>query len=89
MHHAPCTSTGEHDNDKRVMVRQVAGLDRHYHGGLQAYIRNAKKLLSESKEGGWPGAGALVQCAVQGHLLAGVQRAVMHLWSRGRLAGSA
>jgi hypothetical protein len=47
----PCCAAGEHDNEKRKLVRQIAGLHRHYHGGLRAYIRNAKKLLAESKEG--------------------------------------
>lgn len=36
---------------------QLRHLDRSYTGGLVQYIRNAKRLLRESKEGGCGGAG--------------------------------
>lgn len=36
---------------------QLRHLDRSYTGGLVQYIRNAKRLLRESKEGGWGGEG--------------------------------
>jgi UDP-sugar pyrophosphorylase len=42
---------GTADADKRRMVQQLAVLDAHYHGGLTAYISNAKTLLQDSKEG--------------------------------------
>lgn len=42
---------GQKDEDKRRMMAQIAALDHHYNGGLQGYIRNAKQLLSDSKEG--------------------------------------
>lgn len=42
---------GTNDADKQRMVAQLLQLDGHYHGGICAYIRNAKKLLKDSKEG--------------------------------------
>lgn len=42
---------GVDDDAKRRMMSQVVLLDDSYPGGLQAYIRNAKQLLRESKEG--------------------------------------
>lgn len=33
------------------MVSQIATLDHNYNGGLRTYIRNAKQLLADSKEG--------------------------------------
>ncbi|KAG1667267.1 hypothetical protein FOA52_012555 [Chlamydomonas sp. UWO 241] len=41
---------GTSDAEKKAMVAQLAALDGHYHGGLSAYISNAKKLLQESKD---------------------------------------
>jgi hypothetical protein len=35
------------------LLQQIVLLDESYHGGLQAYIRNAKQLLADSKEGEW------------------------------------
>ena len=42
---------GKSDEEKRRMVAQLVALDKSYHGGLAAYIGNAKKLLADSKEG--------------------------------------
>jgi hypothetical protein len=47
-------SAGTQDDAKKRMIAQVGQLDGSYHGGLKAYIQNAKKLLSDSKEGGCP-----------------------------------
>lgn len=45
--------TGTQDADKQRLVGQLAQLDASYHGGLLAYIANAKQLLRDSKEGAW------------------------------------
>jgi hypothetical protein len=42
---------GEADADKQRLLQQLALLDASYHGGLAAYINNAKQLLTDSKEG--------------------------------------
>mmetsp|Transcript_13425 Transcript_13425/g.32803 ORF Transcript_13425/g.32803 Transcript_13425/m.32803 type:complete len:805 (-) Transcript_13425:652-3066(-) len=42
---------GTEDASKKKMVAQLVSLDTHYHGGLCAYIANAKQLLRDSKEG--------------------------------------
>uniref|UniRef100_A0A383VCY8 UTP-monosaccharide-1-phosphate uridylyltransferase n=1 Tax=Tetradesmus obliquus TaxID=3088 RepID=A0A383VCY8_TETOB len=42
---------GEADADKRRLLQQLVLLDANYHGGLAAYIHNAKQLLADSKEG--------------------------------------
>jgi UDP-sugar pyrophosphorylase len=42
---------GEADADKQRLLQQLMLLDAHYHGGLEAYINNAKQLLADSKEG--------------------------------------
>ena len=42
---------GTADGDKKRFLAQVAGLDASYHGGLAAYLSNARKLLEDSKEG--------------------------------------
>lgn len=42
---------GTQDSDKRRLISQLMNLDGSYHGGLVAYIRNAKQLLRDSKEG--------------------------------------
>ncbi|GFR50316.1 hypothetical protein Agub_g12510, partial [Astrephomene gubernaculifera] len=42
---------GTADSSKRQLVDQLVLLHRSYHGGLPAYVRNAKKLLQESREG--------------------------------------
>lgn len=44
-------AAGTQDDAKKRMIAQVGQLDGSYHGGLKAYIQNAKKLLSDSKEG--------------------------------------
>ncbi len=44
---------GSEDAGKRRLAAQLAALDASYHGGLVAYIRNAKQLLNDSKEGAW------------------------------------
>jgi hypothetical protein len=44
-------STGEADADKQRLLQQLSLLDASYHGGLAAYINNAKQLLADSKEG--------------------------------------
>jgi hypothetical protein len=59
---------GTQDGDKRRLVRQLMGLDASYHGGLMAYIGNAKQLLRDSKEGaqgpaGQPGRGRGLRAA--------------------------
>lgn len=43
--------TGTSDGDKQRLVKQLMLLDQNYHGGLAAYISNAKQLLADSKEG--------------------------------------
>lgn len=45
-------SPGTGDSDKKRLVEQLKALDASYHGGITAYISNAKKLLQDSKEGG-------------------------------------
>ncbi|KAG6542802.1 hypothetical protein Mapa_015706 [Marchantia paleacea] len=42
---------GDRDVDKLRFFDQVAKLDSNYLGGLAAYIRNARKLLADSKAG--------------------------------------
>ncbi|KAK1280614.1 UDP-sugar pyrophosphorylase [Acorus gramineus] len=42
---------GVDDEGKRSFFDQVSRLDRSYPGGLASYIRNARKLLADSKEG--------------------------------------
>jgi UDP-sugar pyrophosphorylase len=42
---------GEADADKQRLLQQLMLLDTNYHGGLEAYINNAKQLLADSKEG--------------------------------------
>jgi hypothetical protein len=48
---------GEHDEDKRRLLRQLRHLDTHYSGGLLKYIANARKLLKDSKDGACCGLG--------------------------------
>jgi len=42
---------GTQDADKRRLIEQLIALDKSYHGGISAYIDNAKALLLASKEG--------------------------------------
>ncbi|KAG2447470.1 hypothetical protein HYH02_007398 [Chlamydomonas schloesseri] len=42
---------GTDDAPKRRLLAQLAVLDASYHGGLAAYVRNARQLLADSKEG--------------------------------------
>lgn len=42
---------GENDEQKKRLLEQLAHLDSNYPGGLITYIRNAKKLLEDSKLG--------------------------------------
>jgi UDP-sugar pyrophosphorylase len=42
---------GEADAEKQRLLQQLMLLDANYHGGLAAYIDNAKQLLADSKEG--------------------------------------
>eukprot|EP00884_Botryococcus_braunii_P012727 jgi/Botrbrau1/21455/Bobra.0216s0063.1 len=49
---------GEDDEQKKRMLMQLAHLDSSYPGGLVSYIRNAKKLLEDSKLGRNPFEGA-------------------------------
>ncbi|KAL4857633.1 UDP-sugar pyrophosphorylase 1 [Chlorella vulgaris] len=42
---------GEADDAKRKLLDQLLHLDKNYAGGLRAYIKNARKLLHDSKEG--------------------------------------
>lgn len=43
--------TGQGDDNKQKLVQQLAHLDASYNGGLEAYIKNAKQLLQDSREG--------------------------------------
>lgn len=45
---------GEADDAKRKLLDQLLHLDKNYAGGLRAYIKNARKLLHDSKEGACP-----------------------------------
>jgi UDP-sugar pyrophosphorylase len=47
----PLILAGEADAEKRRLLQQLSLLDANYHGGLVAYIHNAKQLLADSKEG--------------------------------------
>ncbi len=51
-HWALCRASGEKDDDKRRLLAQLAHLDGNYSGGLRAYLRNAKRLLEDSRLGG-------------------------------------
>jgi UDP-sugar pyrophosphorylase len=42
---------GEDDERKRALVGQLARANASYHGGLPAYLTNARQLLADSKEG--------------------------------------
>ncbi|GIL88648.1 hypothetical protein Vretimale_17244 [Volvox reticuliferus] len=42
---------GTDDESKRRMLDQLRILDASYHGGIAAYVRNARKLLQESRDG--------------------------------------
>ncbi|KAK7282682.1 hypothetical protein RIF29_11654 [Crotalaria pallida] len=42
---------GVDDDDKKAFFDQIIRLDSSYPGGLEAYIRNAKRLLADSKAG--------------------------------------
>ncbi|XP_057727491.1 UDP-sugar pyrophosphorylase 1 [Arachis stenosperma] len=42
---------GVDDDKKKAFIDQVTRLDSSYPGGLQAYIKNAKQLLADSKAG--------------------------------------
>ncbi|PRW45148.1 UDP-sugar pyrophosphorylase 1 [Chlorella sorokiniana] len=42
---------GESDDGKRRLLAQLRHLDKSYAGGLVKYIRNARQLLKDSKEG--------------------------------------
>ncbi|KAF8062991.1 hypothetical protein HT031_003830 [Scenedesmus sp. PABB004] len=42
---------GEADGDKARLLAQAAALDAAYHGGLRAYLSNARRLLADSREG--------------------------------------
>jgi hypothetical protein len=42
---------GTSDAQKKKLVTQLVALNRSYHGGLAAYVTNARKLLQDSKEG--------------------------------------
>ena len=43
--------TGTDDASKRRLLTQLCVLDASYHGGLAAYVANARQLLRDSKEG--------------------------------------
>lgn len=43
--------TGQADDKKQQLMQQLVHLDASYNGGLAAYIRNAKQLLQDSREG--------------------------------------
>ena len=43
--------TGQADDQKQKLVQQLGHLDASYNGGLVAYIKNAKQLLQDSREG--------------------------------------
>jgi UDP-sugar pyrophosphorylase len=47
----PLASTGESDEQKRGFLSQLQHLDKNYSGGLATYIKNAKRLLEDSKLG--------------------------------------
>lgn len=42
---------GQDDDKKKELLNQLCHLDRSYAGGLLKYIQNAKRLLTESKDG--------------------------------------
>lgn len=42
---------GQRDDDKARLLAQLRHLDSSYAGGLVQYVRNARRLLTESKEG--------------------------------------
>ncbi|KAL3138028.1 hypothetical protein ABBQ38_005262 [Trebouxia sp. C0009 RCD-2024] len=42
---------GQADDKKQQLMQQLVHLDASYNGGLAAYIRNAKQLLQDSREG--------------------------------------
>lgn len=42
---------GKHDDDKRRLLDQLSHLDTSYSGGLVQYLRNARRLLAESRDG--------------------------------------
>lgn len=47
-----CFLPGTDDEQKRRLISQLMALDASYHGGVAAYIHNARQLLKDSKEGG-------------------------------------
>ena len=51
---------GTRDAEKKVLVQQLLAADGTYPGGLRAYIRSAKQLLTASKEGRNPFEGCRV-----------------------------
>ena len=67
---------GTRDDDKRRFLAQAKTCDDGYPGGIAAYVKNAKKLLSDSKEGvnpfdGWTPSvpdGVVVEYASDEHL---------------------
>ncbi|BDA43416.1 UDP-sugar pyrophosphorylase [Coccomyxa sp. Obi] len=42
---------GEKDTEKKGLLEQLQHLDKNYTGGLAAYIKNAKRLLEDSRSG--------------------------------------
>ena len=44
-------SPGQRDDDKRRLLVQLRHLDASYAGGLVGYVRNARRLLADSKQG--------------------------------------
>ncbi len=51
LHKAVLCWTGQVDDQKQKLVQQLGHLDASYNGGLVAYIKNAKQLLQDSREG--------------------------------------
>jgi len=51
LHNAVLCWTGQADDQKQKLVQQLGHLDASYNGGLVAYIKNAKQLLQDSREG--------------------------------------
>ena len=48
---------GKHDAEKKAMIQQILDSDAKYGGGIVQYIKNARKLLADSKAGVDPFAG--------------------------------
>lgn len=48
---SPCHAGGASDEDKQRLAVQLVQLDEAYPGGLLQYIRNARRLLQDSREG--------------------------------------